>query len=124
MYPLKGNQDPAPRLHYCYLTAPPLSLHPFPSLISNCLKGFCAQEPHRVLLSFTFLHHNLVSVDWLCCTSGKQTQVWFGKKITQQECYVQLKTGLKMKSHQTVEVEALKEIPPWRKELHMVGKTE
>ena len=34
---LEVNQDPVPRLHYCFLTAPPLSLHPFPSLISSCL---------------------------------------------------------------------------------------
>ena len=37
VYPLRENQDPAPRLHYCFLTALPLSLHPLPSLISNCL---------------------------------------------------------------------------------------
>ena len=37
MYPLRGNQDPVPRLHYCFLTVPPLSLHPLPSLMSNCL---------------------------------------------------------------------------------------
>ena len=37
VYPLRRNQDPAPRLRYCFLTAPPLSLRPFPSLISNCL---------------------------------------------------------------------------------------
>ena len=36
MYPLRRNQDPAPRLHYCFLAAPPLSLHPLPSLISSC----------------------------------------------------------------------------------------
>ena len=52
MYPLRGNQDAAPRLHCCFLAAPPLSLHPLPSLINNCLKGFHAREPHRVLLSF------------------------------------------------------------------------
>ena len=34
---LEANQGPAPRLHYCFLAAPPLSLHPLPSLISNCL---------------------------------------------------------------------------------------
>ena len=28
---------PCQRLHYCFLTAPPLSLHPLPSLISNSL---------------------------------------------------------------------------------------
>ena len=33
----KGDQGPVPRLHYCFLTAPPLSLHPLLSLISNCL---------------------------------------------------------------------------------------
>ena len=35
--PLRRNQDPDPRLYYCFLTASPLSLHPLPSLISNCL---------------------------------------------------------------------------------------
>ena len=35
--PLGGNQDPAPRVHYCFLTTPHLSLHPLLSLISNCL---------------------------------------------------------------------------------------
>ena len=34
---LEGSQDPAPRLHCCFLTALPWSLHPLPSLISNCL---------------------------------------------------------------------------------------
>ena len=32
---LQQNQDPAPRLQCCFLTASPLSLHPFPLLISN-----------------------------------------------------------------------------------------
>ena len=37
MRPLRGNQDPAPRLCCSFLTVPPWSLHPLPSLISNCL---------------------------------------------------------------------------------------
>ena len=37
VYSLKRNQDPAPRLHYSFLTAPPLFLHSLPSLISNYL---------------------------------------------------------------------------------------
>ena len=37
MHPLKGSQDPAPRLQYCFLTAPSLSLYPLPSMISNYL---------------------------------------------------------------------------------------
>ena len=36
-YPLRRNQDIAPRLHYCYLTALPLSPHLLPSSISKCL---------------------------------------------------------------------------------------
>ena len=37
MYTLRGNEDPVPWLHCCFLAAPPLFLHPLPSLISNCL---------------------------------------------------------------------------------------
>jgi len=37
VHPLRENQDPAPRLHCCCLTAPPWSLPPLPSLISTCL---------------------------------------------------------------------------------------
>ena len=33
---LEGNQDSAPRLYYCFLTASPLSMRSFLSLISNC----------------------------------------------------------------------------------------
>ena len=33
MYPLRRNQDPASSLHYCFLTASPLFLHPVPSLM-------------------------------------------------------------------------------------------
>ena len=35
IYFLRKNQDPAPRLHCFFLTAPPLFLHSFPSLFSN-----------------------------------------------------------------------------------------
>ena len=90
MYPLRQNQDPVPRLHYCSLTAPPFSLYPLPSLISNYLnlpfgnqgrswklkpipykqemgtqKGFRTQEPHKVLLGFISPHLWLGCVFWL-----------------------------------------------------------
>ena len=74
VYSLRRNQDPALRLHYCFLTAPPLFLHSLPSLISNCLNlPFGTQGrsrrlneakflqtrhtggPHRVLLHFTHI---------------------------------------------------------------------
>ena len=78
MYPMRGNQDLAPRLHSCFLAASPLSLHPLPSLTSSCsdlhsgthrrlwrlaslphkqeagdTESFRVQEPHRVLLGFS-----------------------------------------------------------------------
>ena len=37
MYPLRGYQEPSPRLYYCFVTASLLSLHPLLFLISNCL---------------------------------------------------------------------------------------
>ena len=36
MYPLRRNRDAAPSLHCCSLAVSPLSLHPLPSLMSNC----------------------------------------------------------------------------------------
>ena len=50
--PWGGNQDHLSRLHYCFLAALPLSLHPRPSLICNCLKVFCALKSHMVLPGF------------------------------------------------------------------------
>ena len=33
----KVEPGPCPKVHYCFLTAPPLSLHPLSALISSCL---------------------------------------------------------------------------------------
>ena len=52
----RRNQDPVPWLHYCFLTAPPLSLHSLPSLISNCLSlPFGTQGSSRRLNEAYFL---------------------------------------------------------------------
>jgi len=40
------NEDPAPRLHYCFLATPPLTLHPLPSWISNC-SNLCFETQER-----------------------------------------------------------------------------
>ena len=76
IYSLSRNQDPAPRLLYCFFTAPLFFLRSFPSLISSCLnlpfgiqgrswqlesclqetgdlKGLQAQGPQRAPLGFT-----------------------------------------------------------------------
>ena len=39
VYSLRRNQDPAPSLYYCFLTAPPLFLHPLPSLMGMSLSN-------------------------------------------------------------------------------------
>ena len=79
VYPLRGNQDPAPRLHYCFSWLLLLCLHipsfPWLATVWTCPLEFreghggrmktifcnqemrdseklCAQEPHRVLLGF------------------------------------------------------------------------
>ena len=63
--PLRWNQDPAPRLHCCFLAAPLLSLHPLLSLIS-----FCALDAYKVRLSFKrrlrFLHSNITTLFCVC----------------------------------------------------------
>ena len=56
VYSLRRNQYPAPRLHYCFFTAPPLFLHPLPSLISNCSNlPFLTQGRSRRLNKAYFL---------------------------------------------------------------------
>lgn len=53
---IRRNQDPAPRLYYYLLTAPPLFLYSFPSLISNCLNlPFGMQVRSRRLKKAYFL---------------------------------------------------------------------
>ena len=55
VYPLKRNQDPAPSLHYCFLTAFPLFLHSLTPLISNCLNlPFGTQGRSRRLKPFSY----------------------------------------------------------------------
>ena len=97
VYHLRGNQDPAPRLHCCFLAATPLSL----SVISNYLnllfgtqekgmegelslcflqtrkggtqKWFCAQEPHGILLSFKSFAS---TASFNICNSPVSRHVW------------------------------------------------
>lgn len=76
--PLRRNQYPAPRLHYCFLTAPPLLLHPLPSLICNCLNlPFGAQGRSRrqksLFLQTKNREHRRVFVAW----RAPQSPAWF-----------------------------------------------
>ena len=98
---LRWNQDPAPRLHYCFLEAPPFSLHPLSPLISDCMnlpfgtlediggwnpfpanqewethKSLHAQESRSVLICFTSLNKR-----GLHCTDMSVSRVSVGELI-------------------------------------------
>ena len=81
VYPLRWNQDPTPRLHCCFLAAPalsplpPLSLHPLPSPISNCLKGFHVQDPHSALLGFRGDYYYLPCDQWMLIKTCPLSQI-------------------------------------------------
>ena len=66
MCPLRRNQDPAPSLQYCFLSASPLFLHSFTSPIRNCLHllfGSCClvAKSHP-----TLCNHGLLPARLLC----------------------------------------------------------
>ena len=77
VYHLGRNQDPAPRLHYCFLAAPPLSLHPLRSLISNCLNlPFGTQERSGRLESVPY-KQGMGDMERLPCPGAPQGPVQF-----------------------------------------------
>ena len=77
MYPLRQNQDSAPRLHYCFLAVPPLSLHPLPSLISNSLNlPFGTQGRSWRLESFHY-KQEMGDMERLSCPGVPQCPAWF-----------------------------------------------
>ena len=53
---------------------------PHPLSPSSPLPAWCPANK-----SCTFLHHNPMWVDWLCCMSGKWTQVQFSNNFTKGE---------------------------------------
>ena len=84
VYPLRENQDPAPRLHYCFLTVSPLSplsLHPLPSLISNCLNlPFGTQEGHGGWMKPISCNQEMGDTERLLCPGAPQGPAWFQKE--------------------------------------------
>lgn len=65
----EGNQDPCPNtLHYCFLTAPPWSLHPISSLVSNCLSlPLKLRESHRGWMDRIFVIKKWGDTERLLC---------------------------------------------------------
>ena len=86
---LEGAPGPCPKAHYCCLTALPWSLHSLISMLEPTLwysgkgtqKGFCAQEPHRVLLGFRLLPGTGVSIHSLLPMAGLITSGWMGGRV-------------------------------------------
>ena len=84
---LDGELGPAPRLHSGFSTVTPLSLHPLLSLISNCLKGPCAREPHSNLQCFSFgvrmlCSRQMSALPW----HPAQSQEWRSEKLLETVC--------------------------------------
>ena len=71
VYSLRRNQNPAPRLHYCFLTASPLFLHPLPSLMSRCLNQlFGIQGRSSWLNEPYFLQIETEDTEKICIREG------------------------------------------------------
>ena len=104
VYSLRRNQDPVPRLHHCFWTAPPLFLHLLPSLISNHLnlpfgtrgrsrrpkeahflktrkeahgKDLQVGEAHRVLLPFNLICNQVRSIIPIFHLCGTNIETFF-----------------------------------------------
>ena len=76
--PLRRSQYPAPRLHYCFLTVPPLLLHPLPSLIRNCLTlPFGAQGRSRRQKSLFLQTKNRGHRRVFVARRAPQSPAWF-----------------------------------------------
>lgn len=84
----RRNQDPALRLYYYLLTAPPLFLYSFPSLISNCLNlPFGTQGRLRRLNETYCLPIRTVDTERTCTQEGPTgsccvTSIWPGLSPT------------------------------------------
>ena len=74
---LGENQDSAPRLHYCFLTASPLSLHPFLSLISNCLNLPFPTQGRSGKLCVCSLQTKMGNTERLLCAEAPQGPAHF-----------------------------------------------
>ena len=72
VYSLSRNQDPAPRLHYCLLTAAPWSLHPLPSVISNCLNLLFGTQERSWRLKFILKKQEMGDTEKLVCPGAPQ----------------------------------------------------
>ena len=77
VYFLRGNQDPAPRLHYCLLAAPPLSLHPLPSLISNCLNLSFGTQGRSWRLESVPYKQGAADMEKFPCPGAPKGPAWF-----------------------------------------------
>ena len=77
MYLFRRNQDPAPRLHYCFLTAPPLCLHVLPSLINHCLNLPFGTQGRSWRLKPIPYKQETGDTERLKCPGAPQGPAWF-----------------------------------------------
>ena len=77
VYPLRQNQDPTLWLLYCFLTVPPLTVYPLPSIISSCPSlPFRTQEGSGRLESIPYKEET-EDTEGLGCPGAQQGLAWF-----------------------------------------------
>ena len=78
VYSFSGNQDPAGGLCYCFSRVSPSSLHPLPSLISNCLNLslWTQGRPWRLNEGHLLKPRN-GDIERLLCLAAQQGPVWY-----------------------------------------------
>ena len=74
---LEAGPVPNPRLYYCFFTAPPLSLHPLPSLISNCLNLPLGTQGSSGRLEFITYKQEMGDTEGLLCPGAHRALLSF-----------------------------------------------
>ena len=77
IYPLREKQDPVSRLHYFFLTVPPWSLNPLPSLINNCWTCSLELRGHEGWTKPISYNEEMRNTEWLLCPGVPQRPAWF-----------------------------------------------
>ena len=77
IYSLRQNQDSLPRLHYWFLTAPPMSSPPLLSLISNCLNLPSETQGRSWKLKPVTYKLEAGNTERPLCPGAPQGPVWF-----------------------------------------------
>ena len=96
MYPLRGNQDPDPRLHYCFLIDPALSLHLLSSLIRSWTCPLELREGLGGWMKPVFYSQEMGVTERILCPGAPRGPTRYQFKVgVRKAVYTQQATGAK-----------------------------